>query len=247
MIEASRDFVCIRLATYEDQAEADFMSSIYKGRSGQLENTTFAILSPDGKKKLTAVGRGPFHEYRDSQDMARGMSEIAAKYPPADKRWSDQQLPSMKSLDVGLNVAASDSLPVVVLVTDSDKELSRLNQLLLPLAWHSKLAGQYVFAHVRDNKKLKPLTGVKKGSGILLVEPGQFGQSGKVVAQLPIDVSSKDLEKKLTDVVAAYAPVKMNHDAHVQLGIQLGIDWKSEIPETDQQSLRAKERIRGKR
>jgi hypothetical protein len=32
-----------------------------------------------------------------------------------------------------------------------------------------------------------------------------------------------------------------------QLGIQLGLDWESAIPETDQQSIRAKERARAGR
>ena len=50
VVAASRKFVCIRLSTYEDAEEAEFLRSIYVGRSGDLENTVFAILSPDGKR-----------------------------------------------------------------------------------------------------------------------------------------------------------------------------------------------------
>ena len=39
VVEASRDFVCIRLATYENAEEAKILKSIFTGRSGALENT----------------------------------------------------------------------------------------------------------------------------------------------------------------------------------------------------------------
>ena len=51
VIEASRDFVCIRLATYENVAEAKILKSIFTGRSGELENTTFVLLAPDGNRR----------------------------------------------------------------------------------------------------------------------------------------------------------------------------------------------------
>ncbi|MBP88997.1 MAG: hypothetical protein CMJ64_20170, partial [Planctomycetaceae bacterium] len=50
-----------------------------------------------------------------------------------------------------------------------------------------------------------------------------------------------------TQVVTNFSRKPANTSAHIALGIQLGIEWKREIPETDQQSLRAKERARGGR
>jgi len=108
-VNASRQFVCIRLATYESQAEANFMKKIYKGRSGHLENTTFAILAPNGRKKLTRTGRAPFHEYRDAARMANGMNEIAQRYKPrSGVNLNDAPLPFTDSLEIGLNISSAD-------------------------------------------------------------------------------------------------------------------------------------------
>ena len=37
IVQAAREFVCVRLATYEDKAEGKFLESIFRGRSGELE------------------------------------------------------------------------------------------------------------------------------------------------------------------------------------------------------------------
>ncbi len=50
VIAASRMFVCIRPATYEDAGEADFLKKIFVGRSGELDNTVFVLLAPDGEQ-----------------------------------------------------------------------------------------------------------------------------------------------------------------------------------------------------
>ena len=126
VIAASRNFVCIRLATYEDKKEAEYMKSLYLGRSGVLENTTFALLAPDGMQKLRAAGRGPMHAFRRADQMARAMNRIAADYPGANKAlFTDVQLPVMKSFDLALNVAAADGLPMLVTVADDKAALER--------------------------------------------------------------------------------------------------------------------------
>jgi hypothetical protein len=255
VVAASRDFVCIRLATYEDQKEADFMKSIYIGRSGDLENTTFGILSHDGKRQLARSGRGPFHAYRNGASMAAGMKRIAAQYlvdqhsgakkTVAQKDvGTDQQLPLMKDLELALNVASADGLPLIVTVAPGKDQLDSLNKRLTGLAWNAKLAGQFIYASVMDEKELKPITGVTDGHQILVVEPGQFGLSGKVVRQFALKESLETIQSELHDVIVNFPRRQKDHDSHIRLGIQLGIKWQSEIPETDQQSLRAKERVR---
>ena len=97
VVTASRDFVCIRLATYEDAQEAKFLKSVFVGRSGDLENTVFAILSPDAQRNLVR-GRGPFFAFRDAKEMAKEMQKISAEYQTDDARPSPNlQLPTMKS------------------------------------------------------------------------------------------------------------------------------------------------------
>ena len=66
VVVASREYVCIRLATYEDEREAEFLRRVFTGRSAALENTVFAILSADGTKPLVRSGRGPFFAFEDA-------------------------------------------------------------------------------------------------------------------------------------------------------------------------------------
>jgi len=248
VVAASRNFVCIRLATYEDRAEAEFMKSLYVGRSGQLENTTFAVLSSDGKQKLTLAGRGPARAFRGATNMAVELNRIATQHSGAKKAaLTDAQLPLMKNLDVALNVAAADGLPLLVTVGDDKHQLDRVNQSLARFAWGTDLAGQFVYASALDKKELKPVTGVEDGKQILLVEPGQFGLSGQVLAQFTANEHAESIRSEMRKVIANFPRKHKDHGSHVRLGIQLGIEWESQIPETDPMSLRAKQRARGGR
>ena len=67
MIAASRRFVCARLATYEDEAEGKFLKSLVRTRSGELENSVFAILGPDEKEQLVRPGRSMRSAYDDAK------------------------------------------------------------------------------------------------------------------------------------------------------------------------------------
>ncbi len=77
---AAKKFVCIRLTSYEDEAEKKFVSKLV---NGEPANTAFAMLTPDGERALRGrgPGRGPRDLYTDAADMAKGMDEMAAKYP----------------------------------------------------------------------------------------------------------------------------------------------------------------------
>lgn len=224
------------------------MKNVFIGRSGLLENTTFGILSPDGKRQLATSGRGPFFAYRDATQMAAAMNRIAAQFPAANQAGlSDTQLPRMKDVDVALNVAACDNLPLVITFDADPRQLAEINRELVETAWDKNLAGQFLYASTNDAKELKPLQGTRDGSQIFVVKPGPYGLSGDVLAQFPASESATTLAASLREVVDSFPRQAKDYNSHVQLGIQLGIEWKTRIPETDLQSLRAKERARATR
>jgi hypothetical protein len=237
------------LATYESQKEADFMKGLFT-RSGEVENTTFAILSPDGKKKLTRAGRAPFYEYRDARAMASGMKKIAQQYKVTDDdALSDEKLPFARTLDLGLNIASADALPLIVVAGQNEKQIQTLERKFAPIAWAESNAGQFGYAKVTDADSLKPITGIagdlKNLNAILVVAPGQFGLSGKVLAQFDADSDTEAMKTKIADVLEKFERIEKSHGSHVQLGIELGIDWESAIPETDAEAVRARKRARG--
>jgi len=241
---ASREFVCIRLATYESAEEAEFLRGIYLPRSGDLENTTFGILSPDARVQLVRSGRGPQFAFRSAASMAKEMKEIATDFK-GKAPLSDTKLPLMASVDLGLNVASCDGLPLVVTYAKSDEELQKLNASMVKLAWDKELAGQYIFAATTNRKHLKGLSGLGEGSSVVLVSPGEFGVSGKVLAEFKADAKPEDIRKQMLSVALKYPRKNKSRREHNAAGIALGLDWETKIPETDRMSLRAKERQRG--
>ena len=247
VVEASRKFVCIRMATYEDKTEAEFTHSIYSSRSGHLENTVFVMLSPDGKRKLTRSGRSPQRFYRGADTMASNMNRIASQYPSTKKgSFQGKQLPLMKNLELALNVAAADGLPLIITLASDEKELNEINQKLVSIAWNQSIAGQFTYASVVDAKELKPIAGVNQKQGILVIQPDRFGLSGKVLAQFLPGEDPKKIQSTLETVIEKFSRIQKDHNSHVRVGIRLGIDWESEIPETDPMSVQAKQRARGR-
>ena len=245
VVAASRKFVCIRLATYEDAKEAEYMKSIFVPRSGALENTTFSLLAPDGKRKLTAAGRSPQQIFRNASHMADTMNRITKKFPAGPNK--QPLLPLMKTVDLALNVAASDSLPLIVTFADDAKQIAECHKLLSSIAWSDSLTGQFVYATTTDRKDLRPITGVPAAEQILVIAPGQFGLSGKVMTTVSSLDTPAEVQKKLLRAVSDFPRPVKTHDSHVRQGIELGIDWESEIPETDPMSVRARQRARGNR
>ncbi len=247
VVAASRHFVCIRLSTYEDADEAEYMKRLFLPRSGVLENTTFSILAPDGKRKLSASGRGPRHMFRNASAMASTMNRIAKQYP-AKRSQPDQQpaLPLMKDVALALNVAASDNLPLVVINALPDTKATAATALLRQVAWTRPLSGQFVYALAKDSKELKAISGAKPADQILVIEPGQFGLEGKVLTTFDHAEDAGTAKAKLMNVTRNFSRQPSSHRSHVRKGIELGIDWESQIPETDPMSIRARQRMRGR-
>ena len=78
VIEAARNFVCVRIATYEDEDEADFVRSRLMGGAEDLRNFGFALASPDFEVILRRSERGPNFVYRDATAMAEELNRVAA-------------------------------------------------------------------------------------------------------------------------------------------------------------------------
>ena len=173
VVAASRKFVCIRLATYEDEAEAEFLKTIYLGHSGALENTVFVLLSPDGDDNLCTPGRGPHMAFRSPRDMAAAMDRIAKKYDSKPHQPGKAILPEMKDVRLGVNVGACDGLPTVICFSEDKKQLQEMKSRLAPLALSDDLAGKFVFASSLDKKELAAVkVKTDRDSGYLIVNPG---------------------------------------------------------------------------
>lgn len=222
VIDASRAFICIRPATYENAAEVKYLEGIFKGRAGTLENTVFAMISPDGTKHLARPGRSPQMSYRTPEAMATAMKELAGKFPA---KGTPTAVPAMHSFRLSLNTAACDSMPLLVAVGGGEAQLSKL-------AWAPELLGKWAFSPIATEADLKA-AGIVAGPGIYAIEPDTFGQKGSILAQWPLSADMATLTKGLTEAQKRHNSEGKVAREHINRGTQLGVLWKSLLPNTD--------------
>ncbi len=248
VIEASPDWVCIRLATYEDSEEAKFLEGIYSGRSGALENTVFALLSDDGKTQLCRPGRSPQFAFRNADKMAEAMKLLVATYPLRNRDTNAvARVPQMKNFRLSLNVAACDNLPLLVAVGENKKELTELKTKIATLAFDDNTRGKFIFASTLARSDLKVVENYDSTTGLFVITPGQFGLTGKASRKLDADLSTEQLKTELLAFAKSFTKSSKDRRIHVSNGYKNGFEWETEIPVTDEQSNRAKERMKNRK
>ena len=247
IIRASRKFVCARLATYEDKEEAEYLSGIFRGRSGELENTVFCIMSPDGKDRLVRSGRSPGWSFPGSEDQAmrdmeKKMDEIASRYTVKKaSRSSLPALPVLPNFRLALNVAACDNLPLVAAVASSKNSRAKLYKQLNELAWSEDFIGRFIYVSAGESSDLKKVKGIENKEGLFVIAPDTFGQEGKVLSQVKLGAGRKELADGLARAVALHRPEKKETRSHSAFGRILDVNWETQIPVTDPGAPRRRE------
>ena len=238
VVAASSDWVCARLLTYESAEEAKVLTRFFTGRSGLLENTTFVLVSPDGKTALTRGGRSPEQVLRgtgaaDDDALAALLTAQAKRHPakPAAAREAPL-LPYHVDVRRGLDAAACDLLPLVVVLAKDAVGRTSLEGALRPLAWAAERRGRLLYAPAASTDELKSVAGVAPGARVVVVQPDAFGLAGKVLAQTS-DVGPEALRKALDAGLARYQATTKEARTHIAQGRRQGVDWKTEIPDTD--------------
>lgn len=248
VIAASRKFVCIRLATYEDKEEAAFLKSLWVGRSGEVENTLFTILSPDGKRTLVHPSRSPRHEYEDAGAMAASLKRIAGEHElRKDAGEKTPPLPLVANVRLALDVAACDGRPLVVLRVGDEAARKALAEKLTAAAWSEKFLGQFVFVTATSLKELEAVEGVEAKEGLVVIEPDRFGQKGKVLKQVGSEVSAERLRDGLRSALERHERAEKNAFEHIRAGRREEVFWETVVPVTDPMELRAREEGRRKK
>jgi hypothetical protein len=240
VVAASSSFVCVRLLTYESASEAEFLLDLFPGRTGALENTVFAILAPDGKTPLTRAGRSPDMAlgFGGAARLAREMRKIADRHPPkAGAARESPRMPWLVDLRRALDVAACDMLPLAVVVAEDAKEREALEATLGPLAWSEEMRGRFEWVVATRAQVREVAKGVGTGP-LVVLKPDAFGLRGEVLAQAA-GPSAEALGAALEKALAKHDPGSKDAREHVHAGARAGVDWETEIPVTDPDTLRA--------
>lgn len=228
VIVAARRFVCIRLISYEDETEKEFISQLV---TGEPANTAFALLTPEGERALRGrgPGRGPRDLFRNAADMARGMDQLAARYP-ANNVEGVPSLPVTLNAKVGLAVAASDLQPLVVVLAESSTRRQEFENRLAKLAWTAEFAGRLTYATAVTPTEIPRLEQRTITEGILCIEPDLFGAGGRVVREILFDQVNDQLPDALRAVLLAHVRTEKNRRTLAQLGLEAGIYYETGIP-----------------
>lgn len=231
VIEASRAFVCIRTATYEDAAEAQFQRATLSGGRGDLRNFGYCLLSPDGKKAIRRSSRGPNYIYANAGAMAAELRKVAGRYPPkASANKSPKTLPQLKNVRLALNVASCDGLPLVVVVGKDAKKVAAMSKRLSAVAWRDDLLGKFIYAATPEAADLSGIDIASKGHGFYVIEPDDYGLAGELIRKLSATSSERDLTNALQSIAKAFDKPAKIHRQHVRQGRRAGKTWKTEVP-----------------
>ncbi len=251
VIRASRNFICIRLATYEDRDEADYLRRVFTGRSGELENTVFAMMNPAADEFLVRPGRSPHFAFRSAAEMADEMAKISKRFPgKADVSASELPVPQMKTLRLALNVASCDGIPLVVALLSADEPTPDVDgrtghtstlraSSISQLAYEESLAGRFHYYVTSDATELEDVQGFEGQPAIYLIQPDAYGTKGVVKYHWPRDADLSAVATDLGGFANDMTKVVKFHRRHVTQGREAGRIWKTEIPVTDPQALRA--------
>lgn len=244
VIAASRKFVCIRLATYENADENEVLKGVF-APGGVLQNTVFALMSPDGRTSLVRAGRSPAWAFGGQVGrgihqqppevigkMAQTMEAIALAYPGKDKPVGRVPLPYLADITLALNVAAADRLPLVA-VFGNAAQRKQMEQQLEPMAWADEFLGRALYVPVTQLEEFKAITGLKTQAGYVVIQPDIFGLKGKVIQEISLLSTAAQLKQALSKAVGRHQPSTLTYEQHRSQGAAAGQRWESKTPNTD--------------
>lgn len=248
VIQASRRFVCIRPLSYESAEEAAYLRRLFVGRAGDIENTTCAFLSADGKRLLTRPSRGLQELFRDASSLATWMNQMADEQDALNgdvkPAASETPLPVVSNVRLAINVAAADDRPLVVLRPGDLRVRLRAQKALAELAGKEEFIGRFTFVVAAGKTDLAKVEGAGTEPGLLVVQPDRFGQKGSVLARSAETADPKLLAAALREGLKKYHPNPPAGPAHVRDGQRAGVFWDTKLPVTDPLEAQARERTR---
>lgn len=247
----SREWVCVRLASYEDEEEGAYLTDLYRGRTGLLNNTTFALLAPDGETLLDRSGRGPAFlidmphapDVPATREQTRAFALKLDEYTTLFEPTADlAALPQALDYRRALNVAACDNQPLVVAYAKSRKERERIEKELATLAWQPEFLGRLQYLVVEDRDQLSGLAALPKGDLVVVLQPDLFGLEGTILRKTEGKPTSADLRALLISGLQAFQREDLDRRRHFEQGRQAGVGWETVMPVTDEGKNRGRSR-----
>ena len=213
---------------------------------GSFANTAFCVLAPDGKGPLTKTGRSPHMVFgvngkavpgsaeakQSNETVYANLEKIAKKYPMKASR-SASVLQDFDSFKQSLNVASGDQRLLVFTVSDGSS-LSSVKSKLTEVASDPDVIGRYHFdmANKSDSLWAEVISGEVKKLGIFIIQSGEFGQDGKVLAELDLNANKKSILSALSSANQEFAASEQRkvYGDHLTKGRKEGVSYEDNMP-----------------
>ena len=237
-IEVSRNFVCVRLESYESEAHQTIIRGFLRGA---FANTAFCILAPDGKKRLSGSGRSPSSLLRrrgrfggdDNELIVRELEEIVEGYSLKGLP-QDAVVPDFYSVRQSLNVSSADQRLLLLSVAPESQKKS-LSVTLSSVLFDDEIIGRFHHDFVsgeKDKNWAELMEKESQESGFFIVQPDPFGMTGEVVKELPVNASAQQIKSALKKLNETYSESeeRKNYSEHVREGRRKSIRFENEMP-----------------
>jgi hypothetical protein len=136
-------------------------------------------------------------------------------------------VPDFPNFRLGLNVASADQR-VIILISGNEKEIKEARKSIPAVSNDPEIIGRFHYDFETDPKTWTGiLTGSKSKSGINIIVPDTYGQKGKIIKSLPLDIKVNDLKAALLKANETFVKTtaKKDYQSHVQEGRRKGIKW----------------------
>lgn len=229
VIKASRRYVCVRIESYESEANQQLIRAHL---GGAFANTAFCLLAPDGKTRLIRSGRSISRAFGRNRSVAFGLNRIANRYAN-NKGHTEALTPDFHSFRQALNVAAADQR-ALVLVAASEEKLPAIEKRMRKVAWSEGVIGRFHFDLEQQPKVWQSrLSGLNDcQNGILIIKPDKFGAKGKVLRRCSLTATDAVLLKALEEAnqeLVKTTPKRVYED-HVAEGREKGFFFEMAMP-----------------
>jgi hypothetical protein len=178
--------------------------------------------------------------YADAAAMAEELRRVVGRYSPTAALTS---LPLTADPRLGLDVAAADGRPLVVIVGKDEAARRHSVNRLAKLAWADEFIGRFVYAE-GTVKDVVGVPGITVDAGVVVIAPDTFGQKGTVLRQVGAEAPAEKLAEALRATTGEYRAPDKTFQAHVRDGHRQGIFWETRVPVTDPMEKAARERGR---
>ena len=218
--------VCVRLESYESAEHQQYVRTFLNGR---FENSAFCILAPDGQEWLSRASRGP-EQVLGRSGATAALHRYALMYPAkADSK--DASVQDFHSFRQALNVASADQRVLVLINAPAGQE-AKLRESLRAVANDKSVIGRFHFDFEQGSDWKANVTGSSNQPGIVLIHPGEFGMSGKVLKQLPLNAANDQIIATMRQANTQFAATteKKVYSQHVAKGTREGIYFEGAVP-----------------